>query len=64
MGGRLYQRGTGTAFEETAYLLLFGNLPDRASLTTFKGVLDEYRVLPKGFTEDMILAAPSNDNHE
>jgi citrate synthase len=48
-------------FEETAYLLIFGQLPDKASLGAFDNVLAEYRVLPKGFTEDMILAAPSND---
>jgi citrate synthase len=48
-------------FEETAYLLIFGNLPDRESLESFKKILAEYRVLPQGFTEDMILAAPSKD---
>lgn len=48
-------------FEETAYLLIFGHLPDRASLEDFKKILAEYRVLPQGFTEDMILAAPSKD---
>jgi citrate synthase len=48
-------------FEETAYLLLFGNLPDRHTLSDFKEILAEYRYLPDGFTEDMILAAPSKD---
>ncbi|UOO36921.1 citrate synthase [Oscillospiraceae bacterium CM] len=48
-------------FEETAYLLIFGTLPDKLSLDCFNGILDEYRHLPSGFTEDMILSAPSKD---
>lgn len=48
-------------FEETAYLLLFGALPNRATLEDFSKILDEYRVLPDRFFEDMILNAPSND---
>ncbi len=48
-------------FEETAYLLIFGNLPDSHTLENFKKIIAECRALPKGFTEDMILAAPSVD---
>ncbi|SHH51737.1 citrate synthase [Sporobacter termitidis DSM 10068] len=48
-------------FEETAYLLLFGALPNRPSLESFTRILDEYRTLPERFFEDMILCAPSND---
>lgn len=48
-------------FEETAYLLIFGSLPDKDTLNSFKQVLEEYRILPGSFTEDMILAAPSKD---
>ncbi len=48
-------------YEETVYLLLFGELPDAKTLRTFRKILEEYRVLPSGFTEDMILAAPSGD---
>ena len=48
-------------FEETAYLLLFGRLPDREQLSSFCALLDHYRFLPAGFTEDMILKAPSPD---
>jgi citrate synthase len=48
-------------FEETAYLLLFGTLPDRATLGAFTKILDEYRTLPERFFEDMILSAPSPD---
>ena len=48
-------------FEETAYLLLFGQLPDRARLDSFRQVLSENHALPHMFTEDMILKAPSPD---
>lgn len=48
-------------FEETAYLLIFSELPNKAELETFRHVLEEYRILPDNFTEDMILAAPSKD---
>ena len=48
-------------YEETAYLLLFGALPTREQLTTFCDLLCHYRNLPQGFTEDMILKAPSRD---
>ncbi|NCB62443.1 MAG: citrate synthase, partial [Clostridia bacterium] len=48
-------------FEETAYLLLFGALPTRAHLDVFDQILAEYRPLPKNFTEDMVLKAPSRD---
>ncbi len=48
-------------FEETAYLLLFGSLPTRTQLVNFNSTLANYRTLPDGFTEDMILKAPSPD---
>jgi citrate synthase len=48
-------------FEETAYLLLFGRLPDSGELGQFENLLAEYRDLPGGFTEDMIMAAPGAD---
>lgn len=48
-------------YEETAYLLLFGALPTREQLATFHDLLVQYRSLPAGFTEDMILKAPSRD---
>ena len=48
-------------YEETAYLLLFGVLPTREQLNTFHDLLVQYRTLPAGFTEDMILKAPSSD---
>ena len=48
-------------FEETCYLLLFGELPTREMLGDFQYLLGEFRALPYGFTEDMILKAPSTD---
>ena len=48
-------------YEETAYLILFGALPTRAQLESFNSALAYYRALPPGFTEDMIIKAPSPD---
>ncbi|MBQ8780270.1 MAG: citrate synthase [Oscillospiraceae bacterium] len=48
-------------FEETAYLLLFGQLPTKGQLSKFTDLLAEYRELPKGFSEDMIFKAPSKN---
>jgi len=72
MEGQLYYRGIDVAdivdgflsegrhgYEETAYLLILGKLPNKTELETFRNILEEYRELPHGFTEDMILAAPS-----
>lgn len=47
------------AFEETMYLILMGTLPTKDELSDFKDILSEHRALPAGFTEDMILKAPS-----
>ncbi len=46
-------------FEETAYLILFGKLPTRSELDEFTEYLAKRRPLPRNFTEDMILKAPS-----
>ena len=48
-------------YEESVYLLLFGNLPTSDQLTEFKHILCEWSALPPGFTEDMIIKAPSRD---
>lgn len=48
-------------FEETCYLLLFGELPNAEMLENFNALLADFRTLPYGFTEDMILKAPSRD---
>ncbi|MEE1013189.1 MAG: citrate/2-methylcitrate synthase [Clostridia bacterium] len=48
-------------FEETTYLLLFGELPNEEQLRDFTRILGEYRTLPVNFVTDMILKAPSPD---
>jgi citrate synthase len=72
--GKLYYRGIDVedlvartlregrfAFEETAYLLLFGELPDKAALESFTSQLAYYRSLPNNFVRDVVLKAPSHD---
>ncbi len=48
-------------YEETAYLLLFGKLPNKTELDEFCQLLAESRELPDGFVIDMIAKAPSNN---
>ena len=48
-------------YEEVAYLLLFGKLPNQTELAEFCQLLAESRVLPDGFVLDMIAKAPSNN---
>ncbi len=48
-------------FEEIAYLLLFAKLPTETELENFTRYLGHERALPEGFTEDMILKAPSSN---
>ena len=48
-------------YEETAFLLLFGELPTEKQLASFTELLASSRPLPDAFTEDMILKAPSPD---
>ncbi len=72
--GELYYRGINIehivrgfiaenrfGFEETTYLLLFGELPDTARLEEFKKLLSKYRTLPTNFVRDIIMKAPSFD---
>ena len=56
-----FQKEKRHGFEETAYLLLFGEPPKRRDLTKFCHLLGKNRTLPEGFTENMILKAPSNN---
>ena len=51
----------GYGFERTAYLLLFGELPDEKETEQFKAILGESRCLPTNFTRDVIMKAPSKD---
>ncbi|MDD2956686.1 MAG: citrate synthase [Oscillospiraceae bacterium] len=72
--GMLYYRGidcrelvTGSAerkrfaFEEAAYLLLFGELPTAEQLQDFCVQLASYRTLPTNFFRDVIMKAPPKD---
>lgn len=58
---RGFQQENRFGFEEVCYLLLFGVLPNKTQLDEFVEMLSELRDLPEGFTEDMILKAPSSD---
>lgn len=48
-------------FEEVAFLLLSGFLPNKNQYDAFRKLLADNRNLPDGFTEDMIMKAPSAD---
>ncbi|OUP03854.1 citrate synthase [Anaerofilum sp. An201] len=72
--GELYYRGYNVrdlvkgfvndhrlGFEETAYLLMFGQLPNAQQLHDFDAQLCLYRSLPSNFVRDVILKAPNKD---
>ena len=72
--GRLIYRGIDIAdlvngflsenrsgFEETCYLLLFGEQPTRGELARFERFLADCRALPGDFVHDSILKLPSRD---
>lgn len=72
--GELYYRGINVkdivrgfitedryGFEETTYLLLFGELPTPEKLSEYKKLLSKYRTLPTNFVRDIIMKAPSFD---
>jgi len=48
-------------FEETAYLVLFGELPGANELRLFESQLASYRELPRHFVHDAVLRMPSRD---
>jgi len=48
-------------FEETTYLLLFGELPNKEELAAFSKLLCERQTLPDNFAENVILSAPSRN---
>ncbi len=54
-------RDNRLGFEEVVYLLLFGNLPNRAELDGFMELLSDSRVLPKHFVRDVVLKASGKD---
>lgn len=71
--GQLYYQGydvkklVGTdltkkfAFEETTYLLLFGQLPDKNQLKVFIDILSSLQELSGQFLRDVIMKAPSEN---
>ena len=72
--GELYYRGINVrdivtadrrehrfGYEETAYLLLFGELPTAKQLIEWKNMLGKYRKLSDGFKENAIMRNPSKD---
>ena len=72
--GELYYRGINVkdivradkrehrfGYEETAYLLLFGELPTVRQLINWKNMLGSYRKLSDGFKENAIMRNPSKD---
>ncbi|MGI6168382.1 MAG: citrate/2-methylcitrate synthase [Christensenellales bacterium] len=72
--GKLYYRGIDVekivegfiqeeryGFEEVAYLLMFGELPNQDALCRFNATLADYRSLPTSFVRDIIMKAPSQD---
>ena len=48
-------------FEETVYLLLFGELPNAAELKSFNTLLADSRKLPRNFVRDVVMKAPNKD---
>ncbi len=48
-------------YDETAWLLLFGYLPNKEELDFYHTVMDEFSQPPNSFIEDMIMRAPSPD---
>lgn len=60
VGGMIRDQRLG--FEETAYLLIFGKLPNQTEVAQFRNLIGEYREnLPTSFVRDIIMKAPSND---
>ena len=48
-------------YEEVAYLLIFGRLPEEEELKEFQKLLGSYRTLPTNFVRDVIMKAPGKD---
>lgn len=48
-------------FEETTYLLLFGELPNKDQLADFTTLLANQRSLPTNFVRDVVMKAPCHD---
>lgn len=48
-------------FEEGAYLLLFGELPNETQLREFSRILNQSMAFPRGFVRDVIMKASEKD---
>ena len=48
-------------FEETTFLLLFGELPNKQQLDDFKALLAHGRTLPTNFVRDVVMKAATHD---
>lgn len=55
------ERENRFGFEETVYLLLFGQLPSASELESFQKMLADFRVLPRNFVRDVIMKSPCKD---
>ncbi|MCQ2508232.1 MAG: citrate/2-methylcitrate synthase [Dorea sp.] len=53
--------GRKFGFEETIFLLLFGQLPTEEQLESFVGVLNEFADLSGRFVRDVVMKASNND---
>ena len=58
---RGFQKDNRFGFDECAYLLLFGSLPNKDELLEFKKMLGYSMTLPTNFVRDVIMKAPSHD---
>ena len=54
-----FQKDHRLGFEETAYLLLFGHLPNPKQLADFNELLEDSRSLPQNYKEDVIFRIPA-----
>ncbi len=72
--GELYYRGVNIndlvrgfladyryGYEETVYLLLFGEMPTKEQLESFAELISDCRTLPTNFVRDVIMKAPNAD---
>lgn len=56
-----FMKSNRFGFEEIAYLLLFGELPNESELEGFQKVMAVSRRLPTNFVRDVVMKAPSSD---
>ena len=54
-------KGSKHGFEETIFLLLFGDLPTQTELEDFMRMMGSLRPLPENFNRDVIMKAPAQN---